>query len=510
MFGISGGSFGGSGVKKYLTVADLPLTGVKPGALAHVEENLQGESALYIWSGTQLSGGWYKVATVNLAPALTQGPEAAYALPTDGSPITLSLSAEDPEGLPISWSYQISDGTIEGVADVVQDGGMFMIAADPAAVAGKTPGAFSITFVASDGVSLSAATSAFTLTFSVGPAEPMTATEVGSFPVPVGSSVVFAVRPVSDSHVAVIARNASSSGSFLCEIWDVSNPASPVKSSDLPVPSGADDVPKDSAVSGDRLLVLAGVFLYVFDVSDPANPAYEGATINLDAPGRVVGYTRDFAFVTGSDYPFYGVLTIDLATRSVAAQTDLQNANLSSIQQPRLPRDYDSNVVLFTHLDTVTSTSQEVFSVFRVQPDGSLTPLALGVGWANEANISYFDGRYAYGKAGGSANGVTGEIQVWDLIDPASPQLVFTEGQNRTGSYTTNLYESDGYLYALYPADGLHIYDVSDPTDVVHLGIQPEAVSVTGVNTSAHTTIGGMIAVVQDDGTGTNVVKLLA
>lgn len=167
MFGISGGSFGGSGVKKYLTVADLPLTGVKPGTLAHVEENLQGESALYLWSGTQLSGGWYKVATVNLAPALTQGPDASYVLPNDGSPLTISLVAEDPEGLPISWSFQLSDGTLEGVADVVQDGGTFTIAADPAALAAKTPGAFSLTFVASDGVSLSAATSSFTLTFAL-------------------------------------------------------------------------------------------------------------------------------------------------------------------------------------------------------------------------------------------------------------------------------------------------------------------------------------------------------
>mgnify|MGYP003671294244 CR=1 FL=1 len=510
MFGISGGSFGGSGVKKYAVVADLPLTGVKPGTLAHVEENLQGDSALYLWSGTQQAGGWYKVATVNLAPNITTALPDSIALPTDGSSIGLTLAAEDPEGLPVSWSYQVASGDAEGVAVISQEGSTFTITADPAAIAAQAAGAFSLTFVASDGVSMSAATSAFKLAFSVGPADPMSATEVGSFPIPAGSDVIFAIRPVGDSHVAVIARNASSAGEFVCEIWDVSNPSAPVKSSDLPVPAGANYIPVDSAVSGDRLLVLSGAFLYVFDVSDPENPVYAGATQNLDGPRKVIGYTRDFAFVAGNDFPFYGVWTIDLETRQVASQTDLQSVQINSNQQPRMPRDYDGDVVLFTHLDTVGSTSQEVFSVFRVGADGSLTSLALDVGWANEANISFFDGRYAYGKAGGNANGVLGELQVWDLIDPTSPQLVFTEGQNRTGPYTTNFYESDGYLYALWPADGLHVYDVSDPTSVVHIGIQPEALSVTGIGTSAHTTIGGMIAVVQDDGTGTNVVKLLA
>lgn len=161
-------AFGGlsaQGVRTFPTVATLPLTGVLPGTLAHVEQNLAGESALYLWSGTQLSGGWYKVATVNLAPALTHGPDTSYALPNDGTPLTIALSAEDPEGLPIAWSYQVTEGSIDGVATVAREGGTFTVSADPDAISAQAAGAFSLTFVASDGVSLSAATSAFTLTF---------------------------------------------------------------------------------------------------------------------------------------------------------------------------------------------------------------------------------------------------------------------------------------------------------------------------------------------------------
>jgi len=161
MFSGFGGSFG-AGVKKYTTMADLPLTGVSDGTLAHVETNLQGEGALYL----RTDNGWYKIATVNLAPSIVEGPDADYELPNDGSPLVLSLVAADPEGLPVSWTYQVSAGAIAGVADVSQDGGTFTLTADPAAVSGQTPGEFSLTFVASDGVSLSSAVSAFTLSFA--------------------------------------------------------------------------------------------------------------------------------------------------------------------------------------------------------------------------------------------------------------------------------------------------------------------------------------------------------
>ena len=158
---------GGGGVTEYPTVAELPMSGVEQGTLALVKQTLQGDSAVFIWNGTPIAGGWYKLATVNLAPTIISGPEPEYVLPNDGAPVTLNLVAEDPEGLPISWSYVLAEGALDGFGVVTQDGSNFTVAADPAAVSAQSGGAFSLTFKADDGVSVAGATAEFTLTFAL-------------------------------------------------------------------------------------------------------------------------------------------------------------------------------------------------------------------------------------------------------------------------------------------------------------------------------------------------------
>ena len=156
---------GEGGIITYEDTTSLPLTGVTSGTLALVRTTLQGDSAVFMWNGSPTEGGWYKLATINLSPTITTGPDAAYSIPTDGAPIVLTLEAEDPEGLPIVWSYQVASGDPTDIAVVSQDANEFTITADPAAISSETSGVFSLSFVASDGVSLSAATSEFSLSF---------------------------------------------------------------------------------------------------------------------------------------------------------------------------------------------------------------------------------------------------------------------------------------------------------------------------------------------------------
>lgn len=159
---------GEGGVQRYATVNDLPMSGVSQGTLALVDTTLQGDSAVFLWNGNETAGGWYKLATVNLAPAITSGPDAAYALPNDGSPLVLTLAAQDPEGLPVVWSYSVAAGNPSGLATITEGPeGTFTVAADPAAVASQNGGTFSLTFTATDGVSLAGATSEFTLAFAL-------------------------------------------------------------------------------------------------------------------------------------------------------------------------------------------------------------------------------------------------------------------------------------------------------------------------------------------------------
>ena len=146
-----------SGVKAtsvYALVASLPLTGNTAGDIAYVQET----SRLYIWSGS----GWYNVALVNTSPTIISGPDAAYEFATDGTPIVLTLTAQDPEEVPISWSYQISSGVLGSTATIVQDGNTFTITPSTNT---SDAGEFSITFSASDGINLATAASSFTLTF---------------------------------------------------------------------------------------------------------------------------------------------------------------------------------------------------------------------------------------------------------------------------------------------------------------------------------------------------------
>ena len=148
-----------SGVKAtvvYATAGDLPLTGNEAGDIGLVSEN----NRLYIFTGT----GWYNVALINTNPTIITGPAGSYSLASDGTPIVITLVAQDPEEVPIAWSYAVTSGSLGSTATVSQAENVFTIT--PSTDAADV-GSFSITFTASDGVNLSTATSSFTLSFGV-------------------------------------------------------------------------------------------------------------------------------------------------------------------------------------------------------------------------------------------------------------------------------------------------------------------------------------------------------
>ena len=136
--------------------SELPLSGNVSGQMAYVTDT----SRLYIYTGA----GWFNVALVNTNPTITVGPDGSYVFATDGTPIVLTLEAQDPEEVPITWSYAVTSGSLGNTATVSQADNVFTItpSTDPI-----DTGGFSITFTASDGVNLATAVSSFTLLFSV-------------------------------------------------------------------------------------------------------------------------------------------------------------------------------------------------------------------------------------------------------------------------------------------------------------------------------------------------------
>ena len=137
----------------YATVADLPASGVAAGAKGIVEENKK----LYIFTGAS----WVGVGLVDQKPNFTTTPDGSYAL-SPGADTVITLAATDPQGDPITYSYQVTAGALGGTT-VSQSDNVFTISASSNSA---DAGSFSLSFTASDGTNLTTTTpSEFTLTF---------------------------------------------------------------------------------------------------------------------------------------------------------------------------------------------------------------------------------------------------------------------------------------------------------------------------------------------------------
>jgi hypothetical protein len=136
----------------YATVDNLPGT-----ATTGDQAFVTATNRLYIWNGT----GWYNIALINTNPSIS-GADSSYALATDGTPTVVTITATDPEGLPIT--YSIASDSSGNIATVTSNNNVFTITPSTNTA---DAGSFSLTFRASDGVNIATAVSSFTLQFSV-------------------------------------------------------------------------------------------------------------------------------------------------------------------------------------------------------------------------------------------------------------------------------------------------------------------------------------------------------
>jgi drug/metabolite transporter superfamily protein YnfA len=116
---------------------------------------VQESNRLYVWNGT----GWFEIALVNTNPTITAGGQATYELNNDGTPTVITLTANDPEEVPLTWSYAVSSGALEDTTITNVDN-VFTI------TPGTIDATFNLTFTASDGVNIDTSVSSFTLTFA--------------------------------------------------------------------------------------------------------------------------------------------------------------------------------------------------------------------------------------------------------------------------------------------------------------------------------------------------------
>lgn len=92
--------------KSYSLQSDLPLSGVTDGTIAFVEQT----STVYVFD----DGAWYGIRLKNDPPVINAVPPAKVIV-TRGTTYAFSLDAEDPDGLPVTWSYEIIEGNNSGL-----------------------------------------------------------------------------------------------------------------------------------------------------------------------------------------------------------------------------------------------------------------------------------------------------------------------------------------------------------------------------------------------------------
>ena len=98
------------GTKAYNTLNDLPAT-----AAAGDQALVIATGIMYIWNTS--NNAWYKVATiVNQDPVISSAGNASYSFATDGTPVSIEISASDPEGVTLQYKYVVSAGSIGSVS----------------------------------------------------------------------------------------------------------------------------------------------------------------------------------------------------------------------------------------------------------------------------------------------------------------------------------------------------------------------------------------------------------
>jgi hypothetical protein len=143
------------------------LTGNTAGDQAYVT----AVNRFYIFNGT----GWYSISLVNTNPNITSVADASsnttpFTLSTDGSASVITITATDPEDVPLTYTYSVTSGSLSNgggtTATVVQGTGSNTnkFTVTPSTTEAYA-GTFSLTFTASDGINTATSANSFTLNF---------------------------------------------------------------------------------------------------------------------------------------------------------------------------------------------------------------------------------------------------------------------------------------------------------------------------------------------------------
>lgn len=142
-------------IKSYNTVNDLPVT-ASSGDFAFVLLN----QSLYIWEGSK----WERIyLAANEVPEYSVEPDSTYTLSADGTPTTVTTLATDPEGFPISYTFDTNPANQSQATIVNNNDGTYTL--NPS-TNDSDAGDFSLRLKATDGLHFSYRTTSVSLSFT--------------------------------------------------------------------------------------------------------------------------------------------------------------------------------------------------------------------------------------------------------------------------------------------------------------------------------------------------------
>ena len=149
------------GLTVYSTLDDLPFSGNTGGDQAFITDT----NRLYIWDDTK--SAWFNVTLLNLTPSVnsiqdSNGIVSPFLLSQSGDVTTLTISATDPDGDPLTYSA-VADSDFNGLATISQNANVFTITPFGEDSATTTSG--TVTFSATDNINTGTAVSTFNLFF---------------------------------------------------------------------------------------------------------------------------------------------------------------------------------------------------------------------------------------------------------------------------------------------------------------------------------------------------------
>lgn len=275
--------------------------------------------------------------------------------------------------------------------------------------------------------------------------------------IPNKSGNVFVLGYGGDGHVLAVIASATQGGAAL---WDTTNPSSPVKLADVPLPTDFGAVAGAGALTSDgHLLAVANrkADIQLLDTTDPRHPAPLGAPLHGASPlvEQMAFNPRATLLAAGDDQGSVHVWDVTNRASPKALPT------LTGPGSMVLDVAFSPNGKLLA-----AASADKTVWLWDISQPRAPKKLAVLAGFANYAYTVAFtpDGRTL---AAGSADGT---IRLWNVVDPTMPRLLGNPLTGPTAYVYSIAISPDGKTLAAGSTDNtVWLWDIVHPAMPHHI-----------------------------------------